>query len=87
MAPDVDYNVTYGTAGITSTQAIGAYSALPLQFGKLVLTASTVDLENESYDLLIGTQFLEEFDGIINHHNRSLSFRLLDTFILRHPLF
>ena len=30
MAPDVAYNVTYGTAGMNSVQALGAYSALPL---------------------------------------------------------
>ena len=30
MAPDVAYNVTYGTTGMNSVQALGAYLALPL---------------------------------------------------------
>ena len=73
MAPDVNYNVIYGTVGLNSTQAIGAYSALPLQFGKLELPSPTEVLENKSYDLFICTRFLEEFDGIINHHNKTFS--------------
>lgn len=73
MAPDVNHTTTYGTAGVASARALGAYSALPLRFGKLVLTAPAIVLENESYDLLIGTQFLEEFEGIINHHGKFLS--------------
>ena len=73
MAPDVSHNVTYGTAGPSSTQSLGAYSALPIWFGKLVLTAPAVVLENKSYDLLIDTQFLEEFEGITSHQDQTLS--------------
>ena len=73
MAPDVDHSVVYGTAGMASTRLVGAYLALPLWFGKLVLTAPAVVLENESYNLLIGTQFLMEFDGIVNHQEGFLS--------------
>ena len=73
MAPDLDHAVVYGTAGTASTKSIGAYLALPLRFGKLVLTAPAVVLENEGYDLLIGTQFLKEFDGIVNHQEGFVS--------------
>lgn len=55
------------------TRAIGAYSALPMRFGKLLLAAPAVVLENESYDLLIGTQFLREYNGIINLKDGYLS--------------
>lgn len=67
MYPNLDHAVVYDTAGTASTKSIGAYSALPLRFGKLVLTAPAVVLKIKDYDLLIGTQFLKEFDGIINH--------------------
>lgn len=50
-----------------------SYSGFPLRFWKLVLTTTAVVLENESYDLLIGTQFLMEFDGIVNHQEGFLS--------------
>lgn len=68
MTPDLTHYVVYSTAGLASTKSIRAYSALPLQFGNLVLTAPAVVLENERYNLLIGTQFFMEFDGIVNHH-------------------
>ena len=47
MVPDVNYNVTYGTDGLISTQAIDAYSVLLLCFGKLILTAPAVFLEKK----------------------------------------
>ena len=58
LAPNLNYDQVYGTAGPNSTKALGAYSALPLRFGKLLVTAPAVVLDNDSYDLLIGTQFL-----------------------------
>ena len=48
------------------TRPLGAYCALPMRFGKLLLAAPDVVLEDNSYDLLIGTQFLREYNGIIN---------------------
>ncbi|KAJ9050585.1 DNA damage-inducible protein 1 [Entomophthora muscae] len=54
-------------------QAIWAYSSLPMRFGKLPLAAPAVVLENESYDLLVGTQFLREYNGIINLKDGYLS--------------
>ena len=66
LAPELTYNQSYETAGLSTTWAIGAYLALPLCFGKLLLSSPAVVLENESYDLLIGTQFLGKYNGIIN---------------------
>lgn len=67
MATDLDHAAVYGTAVMTSTNSIGAYSNLPLRFWKLVLTSPTVVLKNEGCDLLIGTQYLKEFYGIVKH--------------------
>ncbi|KAJ9074753.1 hypothetical protein DSO57_1003407 [Entomophthora muscae] len=58
LAPDLNYHQLYGTAGLIMTCAIGAYYALPMQFGQLLLAVPAVVLENKSYDLLVGTQFL-----------------------------
>ena len=66
LAPELTYYKTYGTDGLATTHVIGAYSSLPLWFGKLLLLSLAVVLENDSYDLLIGTQFLREYNGIIN---------------------
>ncbi|KAJ9074357.1 hypothetical protein DSO57_1007206 [Entomophthora muscae] len=44
-----------------------------MQFGKLLLAASEVVLENESYDLLVGTQFFCKYNGIINTKDGYLS--------------
>ena len=66
LAPDLNYDQVYGTAGLASTRAMGAYSALPMRFGKLLVTAPAVVLENESYDMLIGTQFLREYQATVS---------------------
>ncbi|KAJ9064498.1 hypothetical protein DSO57_1029949 [Entomophthora muscae] len=73
LATDLNYHQPYGTAGLSMTRAIGAYSALPMQFDKLLLAAPAVVLENESYDLLVGTQFLREYNGIIKLKDGYLS--------------
>lgn len=39
-----------------------------------MLTAPVVVLENYSYNLLINTKFLREFNDIVNHQKGSLSF-------------
>ncbi|KAJ9082458.1 hypothetical protein DSO57_1004379 [Entomophthora muscae] len=57
---DLKYHQLYGTSGLSMTHAIGTYSALPMQFGKLLLATPAVVLENESYNLLAGSQFLRE---------------------------
>lgn len=60
LAPNLNFNQVYGTAGTAFNQALGAYYALLLRFGKLLFTAPAVVLEKKSYDMLIGTQFLRE---------------------------
>lgn len=67
IAPDLNHLVVYGTAALASTKSIDAYSALPLCFGKIFFTASALVLESKGYNLLIGNQFLMEFNGIFNH--------------------
>ncbi|KAJ9059842.1 hypothetical protein DSO57_1037340 [Entomophthora muscae] len=52
------YNQSYGTARLLTTCAIGAYYSLSLFFRKLLSSSPAVVLENESYDLMIGTHFL-----------------------------
>ena len=44
LAPDLDHCLIYGTASMASTKSLGAYLALPLRFGKLVLTAHAIVL-------------------------------------------
>ncbi|KAJ9075457.1 hypothetical protein DSO57_1035957 [Entomophthora muscae] len=56
--PDLNYQQLYGTSGLSMTNDLGAYSAFPMWFGKLLLDVLDVVLENESYKLLVGTQFL-----------------------------
>lgn len=70
---DLNHLVAYGTAGIAITCSIGAYYTLSLRFRKLVFTAPSVVLESKIYNLLIGTQFLREFDGIMNHQGGFVS--------------
>ncbi|KAJ9049058.1 hypothetical protein DSO57_1028567 [Entomophthora muscae] len=64
LAPDLNYTQSYGTAGMAQTWTIGAYSALPMRFGKLLIASPTVVFKNKSYDLLVGTQLLQEYNGI-----------------------
>lgn len=47
--------------------AIGAYSALPMRFGNFLITAPAVVLPNNSYNILISTQFSLEFQEVINY--------------------
>ncbi|KAJ9052494.1 hypothetical protein DSO57_1033567 [Entomophthora muscae] len=61
LAPDIDHRKQYGTAGLTVTTAQGAYSALPLCFGSLVVLASAIVLPNDNYDILIGTLFMRQY--------------------------
>lgn len=67
MAPNLNHAFIYVTTGTSITKSIGAYYGLPLRFGKLVLTASDVVLENKGYYLLIITHFLKEFNLIVNY--------------------
>ncbi|KAJ9088000.1 DNA damage-inducible protein 1, partial [Entomophthora muscae] len=47
--------------GLDCTTAQGAYSALPLRFGSLAVSAPAIVLPNENYDILIGTLFMQQY--------------------------
>ncbi|KAJ9073229.1 DNA damage-inducible protein 1 [Entomophthora muscae] len=61
LAPDIDHQRQYGTAGLTFTIAQGAYSALPLRFGSTKVSAPAIVLPNDNYDILIGTSFMRQY--------------------------
>lgn len=67
LAPDLDYQQEFGTAGPNTTRAKGAYSSLPLKFGRLIVTAPAIVLDNNSYDILIGTSFMHKYGTIMDH--------------------
>ncbi|KAJ9078388.1 hypothetical protein DSO57_1007104 [Entomophthora muscae] len=73
LAPDLDYNEEFGTTEPEKTKTLGAYSSLPLCFGKLVVTAPAIVLRNESYDILIVTSFMATYGTIINHQDSTFS--------------
>ncbi|KAJ9079507.1 DNA damage-inducible protein 1 [Entomophthora muscae] len=61
LTPDIDHKKQYGTAGLGCTTAHRAYSALPLHFGLLAVSAPAIVLPNENYDILIGTSFMQQY--------------------------
>ncbi|KAJ9072377.1 hypothetical protein DSO57_1028236 [Entomophthora muscae] len=50
---DLDYQEVFGIAGPLTAKAMGTYLPLPLQFGKLIVTAPAIVLDNHSYDNLL----------------------------------
>ncbi|KAJ9066762.1 DNA damage-inducible protein 1 [Entomophthora muscae] len=64
---DILYAESFFTAGVESIKSNGAYSSVPLRFGELVVTYPAVVLESESYDMLIGTDFLRTYQTEISH--------------------
>ena len=73
LQPDLIHEEIYGTAGPHSTKSTGAYSSLPIKFGSLITTAPAVVLENQDYDLLIGTSFLKSNQVKIDYDTMSLT--------------
>ncbi|KAJ9049495.1 hypothetical protein DSO57_1023733 [Entomophthora muscae] len=67
LAPDLGYQEVFGTEGPLTTKAMSAYSSLPLWFGKLIVAAPAIVLENSSYYILIGTGFMNKYGFIKNH--------------------
>ncbi|KAJ9050651.1 DNA damage-inducible protein 1 [Entomophthora muscae] len=61
LTPDINHKKQYGTAGLDCTTAQGAYSALPLRFGSLAVSAPSIMLPNENYNILIGTLFMRQY--------------------------
>ena len=58
-----------------------------MQFGKFFVSASAIVLPNDSYNILIGTQFLLEFKAKINYKEQYLSllFYKVPLIILNQP--
>ncbi|KAJ9073880.1 DNA damage-inducible protein 1 [Entomophthora muscae] len=61
LAPDIDHKKSYVIAGLDCTIAQGAYSALPLHFGSLAVSAPAIVLPNENNDILIETLFMRQY--------------------------
>ncbi|KAJ9064391.1 DNA damage-inducible protein 1 [Entomophthora muscae] len=61
LAPDIDHKKSYGTAGLNCTTAQGVYSALPLRFGSLAVSAPAIVLPNENYNILIRALFMQQY--------------------------
>ncbi|KAJ9089530.1 DNA damage-inducible protein 1 [Entomophthora muscae] len=61
LTPDIGHKKQYGTAGLGCTTAQGEYSALPLRFGLLAVSAPAIMLPNENYNILIGTSFMQQY--------------------------
>ena len=76
LASYLHYTEQYGTMGLVATKAVGAYSAIPMRFGKIFITAPAIVLPNNNYNMLIKTQFLQEFNNIINFKDNYLSLLL-----------
>ena len=62
LAPDVNYQKKFGTAGPSSTESIGAYSTLSVKIGHIVVQTPAIILKNNSYDMLIRHQFLKKME-------------------------
>ncbi|KAJ9087951.1 hypothetical protein DSO57_1027971 [Entomophthora muscae] len=60
------------------TCAIGTYSALPMQFGKLLLAAPAFVLENESYNFLVGYEVLLIFEESVKVPRKRLKMCVLE---------
>ena len=58
ILPDLDYAKEFGTAGQFSTTLQGAFSALLLWFGGIVISAPAAVLPSTTYNMLIRTSFL-----------------------------
>ncbi|KAJ9072294.1 hypothetical protein DSO57_1029141 [Entomophthora muscae] len=61
LAPDIDHKKLYSTAGLDCTTTQGVYSALPLRFDSLAVSAPAIVLTNENYNILIGTLFMQQY--------------------------
>ena len=73
LLPDLPYEREYGTAGKEVVKSIGAYSNLPMRFGTLQISAPAVVLDNNSYDLLLGTSFLRSAKTITDMTQKTFS--------------
>ena len=68
-SPDIIHSKQYGTAGPHATTSLGAYSALLLQIGAIIISVPAVVLQNNNYTLLIGTSLLKNYGVDVCHKN------------------
>ena len=59
IQPDLVHEEVYGTVGPHCTKSTGAYSSLPMKFGAFMICAPAIVLDNQDYDILISTSFLQ----------------------------
>ena len=71
ILPDLDYAKEFGTDGQFSTTLQGAFSALLLWFGGIVVSAPAVVVPSTTYNMLIGTSFLKRYKVIMDHDSSS----------------
>lgn len=86
LAPNLNFDQIYVTAETASTWALGAYYSLPMMFGKLLLNAPVVVLENERYSILIKTQLLRKHQVIVSKKWSIIYARLFITLISEKPM-
>ncbi|KAJ9048495.1 DNA damage-inducible protein 1 [Entomophthora muscae] len=72
IAPNVDYCKQYGNAGPVPTVSQGIYSVLPLQFGSLAVSSPAIVFPHKDFEILIGTQFMQNFDAKIDFQENVL---------------
>ncbi|KAJ9064195.1 hypothetical protein DSO57_1032992 [Entomophthora muscae] len=72
IAPNIDYCKQYGNAGPVPTVSQGMYSALPLQFGSLAVSSPAIVFPHKDFDILIGTQFMQNFGANIDFQENVL---------------
>lgn len=73
LPPNLVHHKQYGTAGEHTTTSCGAYSALPFQFGSIVVSSPAVVLPNQSYKMIISTSFLKEYGVKICHSSHTFN--------------
>ncbi|KAJ9077686.1 hypothetical protein DSO57_1014308 [Entomophthora muscae] len=61
IAPNVDYCKQYGNVVLVPTVSQGIYSAMPLQFGSLAVSSPAIVFPHKDFDILIGTQLMQNF--------------------------
>ena len=79
IAPDINYNQTFGTTRPSLTQAVGAYSAITIKLGQVVVQTPAICLDNKSCDILNGASYLKRW-------NFSLDLRSERFFVNKNPL-
>lgn len=85
LQPGINHRKDYGTTDIEKVRSLGAYSALPMKFRKLFVSAPVIVLPNCNYDMLLGTSFLLKF-GIVTDFKKKTLEILGQKFLLYYSL-